>query len=81
MIITNVIVEKIEKDHPRYPDQGNVPFTDVYRCETTFADGRQTEAVFLVTPGVGEFTSAKACTMLELFGRAVARMDGAAEAA
>jgi hypothetical protein len=81
MIITNVIVEKIEKDHPRYPDQATVEFTEVYRCEVTFDDGRQTEATFFVTPKVGDMTPARVGDMLSLFARSIKRMGETAEAA
>jgi hypothetical protein len=77
MIITNVIVEKIEKDHPRYPDQATVEFTEVYRFEATFDDGRQVENAFFVTPVVGEMTPKRVGDMLTLFACGIARMDQA----
>ena len=73
MIITNVIVEKIEKGHPRYPEPTDIPVSEVYRCEVTFDDGRQTEAAFMVTPTVGVMTPAKVSDMLKLFARAIER--------
>lgn len=84
MRITNIIVEKIEKNHPRYPssqDQIPVPFTEVYRCEATNSEGKQFESVFFVTSAVGEMSPIKAGDMMTLFARSIARLGEVAEAA
>lgn len=77
MIITNVIVEKIEKDNPRYPVPRDVEISEVYRCEVTFADGRQNEAVFIVSPAFGEMSPAKVGDMLNLFAGAITKAESA----
>lgn len=80
MIITNVIVEKIGKDHPRYP-ASTPPDQEVYRCETTNSEGNQFEACFYHMPTFGEITPERIAIMLRLFARAVERMGEVSEAA
>jgi hypothetical protein len=80
MIITNLIVEKIEKDHPRYPAD-TPPHTQVFRCETTDAAGKQFEAAFFHSPALGDVTPEAIAKVLRMFARAVERMDEMSEAA
>ncbi len=80
MIITNLSVAKVAHDDPRYPKVAACPrpFTDVYLCTASTADGDDLECPFYV---MSEMTAEHAANMLKLFANAVAEAGKAAIAA
>lgn len=81
MNITNITVEKIEKDNPRYPDlEKNPDFFEVYLCSITFEGGNQKEVACFQQKIHGPMTVESAARMMRFFSASIERSEEAAAA-
>lgn len=85
MLITNLSIQKMSPDDPRYPDAlppPKGPFTEVYRMECTTDDGQSLETAFFWGPNFprGEPTPKNFAAMLQLFATVVSRIEQKAAA-
>lgn len=72
MLLTDLVIRKVDKSDPRYPDDSPrvALYTDVYLCSIKLDDGTELECPF----GTAAMTLAQAELMLTIFAASIKRV-------